>query len=508
MGRTEECKTSPPLGRGTRRAAAWLLVVVGLATWFWVDVRLRAEVSASQPDLHKTDFTVFTAAGAAFFDGRDPYAVTNPRGWFYLYPPIFALMVAPLARLDTYGQVGAWFAISAALAFGCAVEARRLWRRIAPGVGRGEGRWIAWCAGLAVVLPTLECLQRGQVGIALLYGLLLGHRLVLEGRGPARSALGGVVLAWTVAVKLIPALPVGVLLWQRLGRASRPDRESGTRRGATALAAGIVLGGGLFLVAIPAGVLGWRANVRHLETWARRVAMNDDPGQTSRFDIESSTNQSFWRAAHAVSARLQPGKLAAVRREESRQARTAFERRWAEDRAFAAMRRSGWLTGVVIAATQALMLALLLVLGWTARRDGPAGQSAVFGLACVAMLLVSPVAWTHYYMMTLPALLAVPLWLAGRGRPGRARLMAVVPPLLSWSHGLAKGLVGPVGLLALGTAAWFLAACASLLAIPRLDGRSPATNGREANNKINRYMQTYNGRSADAARRGERSTTL
>jgi hypothetical protein len=446
-------------------------VLLGLAAWFWVDVRLRAEVSTTQPDLHKTDFTVFTAAGAAFFDGRDPYAVTNPRGWYYLYPPIFALMVAPLARLDTYGQVGAWYAISVALTFGCIVEARRLWRRIAAGVDRGERRWIAWCAALAVVLPTLECLQRGQVGIALLYGLLLGHRLVLEGRGPGRAALGGVVLAWTVAVKLIPALPVAVLAWHRLGRAFRPESEPGARPVATALMAGIVLGGGLFLVAIPGGVLGWQANVRHLETWAQRVAMNDDPGQTSRFDVESPTNQSFTRAAFVVSARLQPARLAEALRGELIGARTEFERRWGEARAFAALRRSGRRTARVIAAIQGLMLALLLALGWASRREGPAGQAAVFGLACVGMLLLSPVAWTHYYMMPLPALLAVPLWLAARGRHASARLMAAVPPLLSWAHGFAKGWVGPIGLLALGTAAWFLAACVMMLVLPRLDAR-------------------------------------
>ena len=48
------------------------------------------------PLQHKTDFTVYTEAGAAFFDGRPPYEVSNPRGWIYLYPPLFAMLVAPL----------------------------------------------------------------------------------------------------------------------------------------------------------------------------------------------------------------------------------------------------------------------------------------------------------------------------------------------------------------------------------------------------------------------------
>ena len=60
------------------------IVIVG---WFAVDVGPRGRVVPGRVDAHRTDFTVFTEAGKAFFDGRDPYAVTNPRGWFYLYPP-------------------------------------------------------------------------------------------------------------------------------------------------------------------------------------------------------------------------------------------------------------------------------------------------------------------------------------------------------------------------------------------------------------------------------------
>jgi hypothetical protein len=100
-------------------------------------------------------------------------------------------------------------------------------------------------------------------------------------------------------------------------------------------------------------------------------------------------------------------------------------------------------------------------------------------MSCVAMLLISPVAWTHYFMMTLPATLAVPLWLAMRGRRTLAWTLAVVPVLLVWSHYLAKGWVGPVGLLGLGTDAWFLTAGVALAAERLLPARRtelPATH--------------------------------
>ena len=159
------------------------ILLVGLTLWFFLDVGPRGRISREKPELHRTDFTVYTEAGAAFFDGRDPYAVKNPRGWFYLYPPLFALMVAPLSRLGSVTQVMVWYVASVALGFGCYGEARRLWRSWTATGTRRDATWIAACAGLAVLLPSLECLQRGQIGTSpLLYALLLGYRLAALGR--------------------------------------------------------------------------------------------------------------------------------------------------------------------------------------------------------------------------------------------------------------------------------------------------------------------------------------
>ena len=66
------------------------ILLVGFTIWGYVDIHARGTIDAANPHFHRTDFTVFTEAGSAFFDGRDPYRVTNPRGWFYLYAPLFA----------------------------------------------------------------------------------------------------------------------------------------------------------------------------------------------------------------------------------------------------------------------------------------------------------------------------------------------------------------------------------------------------------------------------------
>ena len=115
---------------------AWLarrpLVVLAvlLAIWGLTDIRSRGRVDAQRPTVHRTDFTVYTEAGAAFFDGRDPYRVTNPRGWGYLYPPLFAILVAPLHALDAQWQVVVWFFISLGLLWGLYRESCRLLRLV------------------------------------------------------------------------------------------------------------------------------------------------------------------------------------------------------------------------------------------------------------------------------------------------------------------------------------------------------------------------------------------
>src|ERR1700722_18683337 len=100
---------SAPQGRWRTRCnglANWLarrpliVLATALVVWGLTDVRSRGQVDPAHPGVHRTDFTVYTEAGAAFFDGRDPYAVTNPRGWGYLYPPLFAILVAPLHALN------------------------------------------------------------------------------------------------------------------------------------------------------------------------------------------------------------------------------------------------------------------------------------------------------------------------------------------------------------------------------------------------------------------------
>jgi hypothetical protein len=211
--------------------------------------------------------------------------------------------------------------------------------------------------------------------------------------------------------------------------------------------------------------VGWGANLGYLRTWAGKVVTNPDPGQESGFHIDTVTNQSLSNAAHSLSRRLRAGSPGDRTALYLSFARTPGERRWALDRAEAEMRRADPTTRRVVAAVQGLVVLVLLALAFVPAADDATGRAAAFGLSCVAMLLMSPIAWTHYFMVLLPAALFVPLHVARRGRPGTAAALAVAPGVLVVGHYLAKRWVGPVGLLGLGTTAWFLAAGALVVAL-------------------------------------------
>ncbi len=437
------------------------VLVIGLTIWGWLDVRERGQTHPNHADFHRTDFTVYTEAGAAFFDGREPYQVTNPRGWYYLYPPLFALLVSPLAALDFKSQVVVWYIISIVLAFGCYSEARRLWILLvasdageaAPGPDRAF--LIGACAGVTVLLPALECLQRGQVGIALVYSLLLGFRLSLGGRSWPIWCLGGVVLGWPIVVKLIPALPVAVFVLQRWATALAPSRSPRSLGRAATVTLGLALGVFLFTLAIPAACIGWSENLSHLRTWSRKVATSPDMGREVFVEVDGDSNQSFSNAAHLLAARIR-GRATAGANSVTDQ---AAHRQWlAAVTAIGAHRRADYVTAEWVRGVQVIVLVLLIVAGLAVGLRGDAlAQAATYGLACLATVLVSPVAWSHYYVLWLPSLLFVPLWLVRRGHRRAAGVVAMVPMGLIWMHYLAKPWFGQFGLLGLGTLAWFLA---------------------------------------------------
>jgi Glycosyltransferase family 87 len=443
----------------------YLGLLIALAIWGWLDVVPRGMVNHQRINEHRTDFTVYTEAGAAFFDGRDPYQVSNPRGWRYLYPPMFAILVAPLHVLPPMGQVGVWFVLSVGMLFGCYFELRRILDFVLTQTARTakDSARLNMCLCTAAIatalLPAFNCLQRGQVEVFKLYLLMLGFRIALTGTRARHWALAGLVFALAGILKLTPLLPVGCLLLYEARLAWVAWRQGQAL--SQAWQRPVVLGGGLtvglllFAFLIPAALTGWNGNLRHLHTWFSKVVTKVVDVRTSDFgeDVRSIRNQSLDNAAYRFGNFL------------TRKLDYGPDDTLVDHPHDASLRlpMDDWRSGMLIVAGRILALAILL--GFVLRAgfaNDPVGRGTVFGLACVATLVVCPVARGCYYVLFLPAIPFVCQRLVELSRLRSSEFVAWIPVVLVWLHYCLLPNSGRIGLLGLGTTVWFLATCVLL----------------------------------------------
>jgi len=440
-----------------------LVLALVFAIWGWFDVRLRGTVDPHNRDLHKTDFTVYTEAGAAFFDGRNPYGVTNPRGWGYLYPPLFAMLVAPLHALDPRMQVLAWFALNSLMAWGCYRECVRVGRVLLPDEPQRASfgsipTWAGYAAIAAPLFPALNCLQRGQVGIVKVYFILLGFRLLIESQSAVRAWLAGCVLAIPCVLKITPLLPVGFIIFQQAIAAWYAQPRDKVLSRALACPTGVISGLALGVFIVPAALVGWSQNIQNLHIWWDAVAVRVDDTASDNFagDSFSIRNQSLMNATYRffnwASYEFNGGKLDGHRNPNVPDEHELLS------------------APVIDAALYVVRFGaacLLIVVGFrSGRSQDPVTQAAAFGMACVATLVLSPIARGHYYVMTLPATMFLAMWLDRRTWSKGTIVLLVVPALLTLLHYAWMGTAGRMGLLGLGTAVWYIVAMITLLRSP------------------------------------------
>ncbi|MGQ0694510.1 MAG: glycosyltransferase family 87 protein [Nitrospiraceae bacterium] len=450
---------------GTRSGRwVWVLVVAVLLVWGFTDVRRRADLDPHNIGRHQTDLTVYTEAGAAFYDGRDPYTVTNPRGWHYLYPPLFALLIAPLHVLPTSWQGVTWFLLNLLMAAGCLSECRKIAQGIKeafagrqPPDRRELPGWIVIAAAAAVLFPLLDTLQRGQVGIAVLLPLLIGFRVISQAQGPFSWFLGGTILAFPVVMKVTPVLPVAILLLQQFISAVRTERSPIAVRRFVHCVSGFAVGMILFLLLVPTILIGWDDNIRHLRTWYTGVVANERLGETHNFDPHSVRNQSLNNAVYRLGNWL-ADTMTAGPDDRGTSLPTAPPMRFPIEAP---------IVRTMLAVPLALLALLLIVVAvrWHWESEGTA-QVAVFGLACAMSLPLSPISWGHHFVILLPGMLFLP-WALCETHRSAARWLAIVAAALSLGHyitlELAGAIAGKLGVLGIGITIWCVVAGAYLL---------------------------------------------
>ncbi len=502
-----------------------ILVLVVLAIWCWVDVWPRGRLDPTKPHVHRTDFTVYTNAGKAALVGIDPYSATNARGWKYLYLPPFALLVSPLALLSEGWQCVIWFWISIACLYGAFREFTLLDRwafprnslikangrlkttgvmqplsglsgrlsqmesdfTLPPG-GSSEARegydsfcrspkinplavWGGMLCMIGFSFSTLNCLQRGQVGVFQLYLTLLGVRMILTSATGLSAMVGGSVLAGAIILKLSPALPATALIGGLVFLALRKRDPSSAAMFKRALTAGFGLIAGLVvgIWIMPASIVGWERNQTYLESWRRGVFARTNELSSDRFagDSHSTKNQSpmnaFWLLGNSLLSvdyvdgptHSNPEKTYPMEQPMGKQV----------------------LLGVRVVSILATGIALLAIL-W---RGNANALLVAFAVANAATLLVVPIARGHYFMAIWPAAVWVPRWLM-QSIPVQSKFrfglgwLTQIPPTLLMIHYLFERSVGGWGVLGVGIWMWFLLLTGAIL-VPQ-PRNAPSTRGR------------------------------
>ncbi len=385
------------------------------------------------------DLGCYLRAAWAVRAGVDMYGLTEDNGWHYNYPPLYAILLTPLAdppARDTSELAAASVGIAASplggplpavavlpagasylapdvpyttpyavsvavtyivnvlcLALAVHLLARSLERTAAdPAVRtlpRGCRRW--W---LLRTLPVLACLppightlMRGQANFILLLcvcGLIAG---LLQ----QRRLTAGVYLAGAICLKIFPAYLLLIPFWRR-------DLRCG---------AGCALGLFVGLLLIPLVVLGPERTVSSYRQLAivlvgPALGVGEDTTRAEELiNVTATDSQSFRSILHNT---------------------IHLDRATRPAQASPLVQKIHWAVG------GAFTLATLLVAGYRRTLTGPALVLFVGSLTLV-MILMSPVCHTHYFALSLPLVMGLIAW--DWERTGRAGLSAGVIALIA-----------------------------------------------------------------------------
>ncbi len=217
----------PATGRLSRLERAALLLFVAVLIGFGAIVELRSAYLSRRMG----DLGCFLRPAWAVLAGEDIYDITDDNRWHYNYPPLYAILMIPLADppagVSSAGfvpyplSVAIFYAFNLlCLAVAVHVLASAIERHAADPAYRNQPRFCRrWWA--LRTWPTLICLapightcMRGQVNLQVM-ALLCGWIACVVG---GRRRLGGFLLAIAVCIKVIPIYLLVYPLWRREGR--------------------------------------------------------------------------------------------------------------------------------------------------------------------------------------------------------------------------------------------------------------------------------------------------
>ncbi len=324
-------------------------IFLALVVVFMVAVGYRTIYSVAWNDVERTDYTVYSAAGQAVLDGTNIYDAHNIRGWFYVYPPPFAILMIPFAKLSLAWGSGLWYVLSLLALAHATIMAVRLAREIVPDVAIDQ--WTLYEVPLFIASPWLVSgLIRCQASGYMIWLMMAAIYLCWRGR----TTLGGVSLAAATLLKAFPVALLAFFAWQRQWRFI------------AAFFVFIIIGGLL----LPATVYGWHKNLDYWSQWGKIVA---GPALSANHSREDN----FLYAQLLNSQKPRNQSLEAL---------------------FLTVKTPPTLIKPMLGISA---LGMLAVMAWLARKADPKSLIIIVSAFATWNLLIPPISETHYFGLLL-----------------------------------------------------------------------------------------------------------
>lgn len=201
-----------------------LCLLVALSLMFGAWVELRGALQKTR----KTDVGVYLRAAWAVRTGKDLYSITDDRGWHYIYPPLLAIIMVPLADpphnasragyLPYEVSLGLWYVLTLIMGFcGVHILAKALEDTSIDSSVRGQPAfcqrwWALRILSILILLPAIGRGQmRGQVDMLLVLLLCVTAASLLRNR----RFRAGLWLSGAICIKMIPAFLLLLPTWRR-----------------------------------------------------------------------------------------------------------------------------------------------------------------------------------------------------------------------------------------------------------------------------------------------------
>ncbi len=199
------------------------------------------------------DYQVWYDAGQTILHGEELYP--QDKAFPFMYPPIAAIMLAPLSAGGSFPMLLALVTINVAAWLACLL----LGVYLATGQAFGHRPLIYFVPTACSGAFTYDAFQLGQVNIVLL-ALLLGSFACLRAK---RGMAAGMLIAVAAGMKAFPIMAVGYLVWRRQWKA----------------VASVTVTLALMFTVIPYAVRGYDQGRADVRDWANGMLFNYDKGQ-------------------------------------------------------------------------------------------------------------------------------------------------------------------------------------------------------------------------------------